>query len=62
MGNCYSSIFNSDPDHLEQAKNSKLIDKNLKQDEKQMTKEVKILLLGAGESVQSIHIPLMHHH
>ncbi|KAI9600219.1 hypothetical protein KEM48_000826 [Puccinia striiformis f. sp. tritici PST-130] len=29
---------------------SKLIDKTLKDDEKQMTKEVKILLLGAGES------------
>ncbi|KAH9466843.1 hypothetical protein MJO28_000545 [Puccinia striiformis f. sp. tritici] len=50
MGNCHSGFFNSDPEHLQQLKASKLIDKTLKDDEKQMTKEVKILLLGAGES------------
>ncbi|KNZ51473.1 guanine nucleotide binding (G protein), alpha [Puccinia sorghi] len=50
MGNCYSTFFNSDPEHLKQVKASKNIDKSLKEDEKQMTKEVKILLLGAGES------------
>jgi hypothetical protein len=58
MGNCYSSFFNSDPDHLQQVKASKIIDKTLKEDEKQMTKEVKILLLGAGESVDTSPIYL----
>lgn len=46
MGNCFSTSSASDP-HF---KNSKNIDRRLKEDEKRMAKEVKILLLGAGES------------
>ncbi|CAH7675481.1 guanine nucleotide binding protein, alpha [Phakopsora pachyrhizi] len=49
MGNCLSlrSSPSSDPGLL---KHSKSIDRVLREDEKRMAKEVKILLLGAGES------------
>ncbi|EGG09074.1 heterotrimeric G-protein alpha subunit (G-alpha, GPA2) [Melampsora larici-populina 98AG31] len=46
MGNCFSTSSAGDP----HSKNSKTIDRRLKEDEKRMAKEVKILLLGAGES------------
>ncbi|MBW0544202.1 hypothetical protein O181_083917 [Austropuccinia psidii MF-1] len=51
MGNCHSrSNSSNDSDLHLQLKQSKSIDRLLKEDEKRMTKEVKILLLGAGES------------
>ncbi|KAH9823939.1 heterotrimeric G-protein alpha subunit (G-alpha, GPA2) [Melampsora americana] len=46
MGHCFSTSSANDPNF----KNSKSIDRRLKEDEKRMAKEVKILLLGAGES------------
>lgn len=49
MGLCISSFYTGDFGG-EQFKHSTLIDRRLKDDEKRMAKEVKILLLGAGES------------
>ncbi|KAG0141923.1 hypothetical protein CROQUDRAFT_51025 [Cronartium quercuum f. sp. fusiforme G11] len=50
MGNCLSSSHSKDPQAIDEFKQSKQIDRRLREDEKHMAKEVKILLLGAGES------------
>ena len=46
---CFGSSSKEDPE----AKKSKEIEKQLREDQKRMAKEVKLLLLGAGESGKS---------
>ncbi|KAI8087979.1 guanine nucleotide binding protein, alpha subunit [Gilbertella persicaria] len=54
MGNCVSfrilTRFSKNP---EEAKTNKIIERQIKTDQKRMRKEVKLLLLGAGESGKS---------
>ena len=52
MGMCMSSEAAAAADTPE-AKKSRALDKTIKEDEKRMAKEVKLLLLGAGESGKS---------
>lgn len=56
MGVCLSAESHQD---TPEAKTSKLLDKRIKQDEKQIAREVKLLLLGAGESGKSTIIKSM---
>ncbi|BFZ61559.1 hypothetical protein YB2330_002631 [Saitoella coloradoensis] len=50
MGNCGST---EDPQNAEAHERSRVIEKQLRQDEKLLAREVKLLLLGAGESGKS---------
>ena len=47
------------PDEKEAARRSKLIDKQLQQEKRNLKQEIKILLLGAGESGKSTFIKQM---
>ncbi|UZJ53522.1 hypothetical protein CBS101457_002842 [Exobasidium rhododendri] len=61
MGGCMSQDANAD---TPEARRSKVLDKQLRTDEKILTKEVKLLLLGAGESGKSTILKsmrLIHH-
>lgn len=54
MGNCMSSSSGSAAAaDSPEAKQSRVLDRQLKEDEKKLSKEVKLLLLGAGESGKS---------
>lgn len=55
MGACFSSDKDNQEDDMDfqdagQGEKSKMIDKDLRSHEKSLSREVKILLLGAGES------------
>lgn len=51
-GGCCVSI-NQSPEATEQLKRSRMIDKMIAKDKKTNSKQVKLLLLGAGESGKS---------
>ncbi len=54
MGICVSSSSSgSDGADAPETKRSRVLDRQIKEDEKRMMKEVKLLLLGAGESGKS---------
>ncbi|CAD7060769.1 unnamed protein product [Tilletia caries] len=55
MGNCFSSDSSESPE----AKKSKGIDKHIKDEEKRLAREIKVLLLGAGESGKSTILKTM---
>ncbi|KAK0553602.1 Guanine nucleotide-binding protein alpha-2 subunit [Tilletia horrida] len=55
MGNCFSADASESPE----ARQNRAIDKTIKDDEKRMSREIKVLLLGAGESGKSTLLKTM---
>lgn len=56
MGVCSSTPYANDPDYAAQVKYSQMIDRQLRDEKVQRSKDVKILLLGAGESVLQLNL------
>lgn len=59
MNRCIMCIKNSSAEEIELSRRSKKIDRELRKDERMMRRQVKLLLLGAGESGKSTFLKQM---